>query len=59
MEAYVFSAYPEVDQLKERFLRMGAVYAAMSGSGSTVFGLFRRRPDPSPLGDALLLLSKL
>lgn len=58
MEAYVFSAYPEVDQLKERFLRMGAVYAAMSGSGSTVFGLFRRRPDPLPLGDALLLLSK-
>jgi len=59
MEAYVLSAYPEVGQLKERLIRMGAAYAAMSGSGSTVYGLFRRRPDTAPMEDTLLLLAKL
>ncbi len=44
MEEYVFEAYPEVGRVKELLLSAGAVYAAMSGSGSSAFGLFREKP---------------
>ena len=46
MEHYVFKAHPEVGEIKQRLLEAGAVHAAMSGSGSTVFGLFRNKPAP-------------
>ncbi len=39
-EQTVFPSYPEIADIKQRLLGAGAVYAAMSGSGSTVFGLF-------------------
>lgn len=44
MEDYVAGAYPEVAGTKRIILGTGATYAAMSGSGSSVFGLFRDRP---------------
>ena len=43
-EQTVFPIHPEIAEIKQRLLDAGAVYAAMSGSGSTVFGLF---PTPS------------
>lgn len=46
-EKSVFAIHPEIGLLKERLYRLGAVYAAMSGSGSSVFGLFRNEPDLS------------
>lgn len=39
-ERSVFPAHPEIPALKEDFYRRGALYAAMSGSGSAVFALF-------------------
>lgn len=39
-EQTVFPLHPEIAEIKQRLLDAGAVYAAMSGSGSTVFGLF-------------------
>jgi 4-diphosphocytidyl-2-C-methyl-D-erythritol kinase len=42
LETYVMQAHPSIAQLKEKFYACGAVYSAMSGSGSTVFGLFRK-----------------
>ena len=39
-ERSVFPAHPEIPALKEEFYRRGALYAAMSGSGSAVFALF-------------------
>lgn len=39
-EASVFAALPQLWVIKARLLDAGAVYAAMSGSGSTVFGIF-------------------
>lgn len=39
-EEAVFAAHPEVKSIKEDLYNQGAVYASMSGSGSTVFGLF-------------------
>ena len=40
-EASIFPKYPAIAELKEDFYRRGAVYAAMSGSGSAVFGIFK------------------
>jgi 4-diphosphocytidyl-2-C-methyl-D-erythritol kinase len=39
-EATIFPRYPEIRILKEKMYAKGAVYASMSGSGSSVFGLF-------------------
>jgi len=46
-EAFVFKQHPGVAEIKEQLYRAGAVYASMSGSGSTVFGLFRRDAEPA------------
>lgn len=40
-ETTVFARYPQLADIKKRLLDAGAVYAAMSGSGSTIFGLFK------------------
>ena len=39
-EAPIFEAYPLIRTVKETLLEAGAGYAAMSGSGSAVFGVF-------------------
>ena len=41
-EASVFPAHPEIAALKEDFISRGALYASMTGSGSAVFGIFRK-----------------
>ena len=40
-EATVFPGHPAIAAIKKRLLDAGAFYASMSGSGSTVFGLFK------------------
>ena len=40
-EATVFPLHPQIAAIKKRLLDAGAFYASMSGSGSTVFGLFQ------------------
>ena len=40
-EATVFPLHPIIGEIKKRLLDAGAYYASMSGSGSTVFGLFK------------------
>ena len=44
-EQTVFPLHPEIAEIKQRLLSAGAIYAAMSGSGSTVFGLFQHNPE--------------
>lgn len=44
MEPYVLRSYPRVGTLKARLHEAGAFYSAMSGSGSSVFGLFIEEP---------------
>jgi len=39
-EKVVFPEYPEIRKLKERIYRLGAEFSLMTGSGSTVFGIF-------------------
>lgn len=44
-EHSVFKIAPEIKGLKESLYNQGAIYASMTGSGSTVYGLFETRPD--------------
>lgn len=39
-EESVFPQFPTIGEIKEEMYRQGAVYASMSGSGSSVYGLF-------------------
>ncbi len=39
-EESVFKKFPEIKAIKEKMYLLGAVYASMSGSGSSVFGIF-------------------
>lgn len=43
-EKTVFKVYPELDTIKKQMYDFGAVYASMSGSGSTIYGLFKNTP---------------
>jgi 4-diphosphocytidyl-2-C-methyl-D-erythritol kinase len=45
LEAPIARHHPEIDQMKAALRRSGALAAAMSGSGSTVFGLFQKRRE--------------
>lgn len=42
-EAVVFPQHPQLKLMKGKLLKQGAVLALMSGSGSTVFGVFENR----------------
>lgn len=58
-EQPVFEKYPQIRALKENLYRLGAVYASMTGSGSTVFGLFKNKPyliDKLPAGYTVIQL---
>ena len=44
-EESIFSRHPLLAEIKKELYHQGAAYASMSGSGSTIFGLFRSRPD--------------
>jgi len=45
LEAPIARHHPEIDQMRTALRRAGALAAAMSGSGSTVFGLFQKRRE--------------
>lgn len=42
-EDTVFPQFPKLKKIKEQLYNYGAVYAAMSGSGSTVYGIFKEK----------------
>ncbi|MCF0061920.1 4-(cytidine 5'-diphospho)-2-C-methyl-D-erythritol kinase [Dyadobacter chenwenxiniae] len=46
-EATLFPKYPLLAEIKEALYKQGAGYAAMSGSGSTLFGIFDLEKDLS------------
>ncbi|MBZ5856446.1 4-(cytidine 5'-diphospho)-2-C-methyl-D-erythritol kinase [Flavihumibacter profundi] len=44
-EPGVFHHYPQLQQIKEQLYKCGAVYASMTGTGSTIYGIFDQLPD--------------
>lgn len=40
-EESVFMKFPEIAAIKDKLYDLGAIYASMSGSGSSVFGIFK------------------
>ncbi len=44
-EMYVFRKYPLIENIKTSLYESGALYSSMSGSGSTVYGIFSEKPD--------------
>jgi 4-diphosphocytidyl-2-C-methyl-D-erythritol kinase len=54
-ENYVFKKYPEIEEIKKQFYKDGAIFALLSGSGSTVYGIF---PNIELAGKAKSNISK-
>jgi len=59
-EDYVFKLYPVIGEIKKLLYDAGAVYSSLSGSGSTLYGVFDRKPDiPDKLRNYLIYEGKL
>lgn len=58
-EKTIFKKHPFVGEIKEKIYQLGAVYAAMSGSGSSVYGIFSEKPLYDSLFDNCFVVSGL
>ena len=50
-EQTVFPIYPVLNSIKQLMYQNGALYASMSGSGATVYGIFEQIPPKINFGD--------
>lgn len=50
-EEALFDRYPEISHIKQQLYDLGARYASMSGSGSSVFAIFDHEPQTSACFD--------
>lgn len=48
-ETSVFIRYPAIEEIKNKLFKMGALYSSMSGSGSSVYGIFENEPAKNDL----------
>lgn len=44
-ETPIFKKHPQINDIKQQLYEIGAVYASMSGSGSSVYGFFNKMPQ--------------
>lgn len=44
-EPIIFNDFPQIEKIKQTLYSAGAAYASMSGSGSSVFGLYKDKPQ--------------
>ncbi len=60
-EPSVFARHPQLAAIKRTLYDMGALYAAMSGSGSTVYGIFARPAEEAArvFGDCFVYTKRL
>ena len=48
-ERSAFAKYPQMETIKSELYRLGALYASMSGSGSSFYGIFEKAQDEKEL----------
>lgn len=53
LEKVVIDSYPVVGELKNKMVENGALYTAMSGSGPTVFGIFKNKTEAKKILNTL------
>ena len=41
-EQTVFKNYPKLSKVKENLYEKGAIFSSMTGTGSTIYGLFKK-----------------
>jgi len=58
-EASIFPNYPIIRDVKEELYNRGALYASMTGSGSTLFGIFKDLPDEEPFQEYMTWKGRL
>lgn len=58
-EKHLFVKYPVLAEIKQQLYEQGAIYAAMSGSGSTIFGIFEDEINSSKFSNYQSHLSRL
>ncbi len=58
-EPSVFKNYPLIGHIKDELCAAGAFYASLSGSGSSVFGLFEKLPQIGKLTSHMHYISKM
>ena len=44
-EESIFTQYPVLMEIKKSLIQAGALYTSMSGSGSSIYGLFSKKPE--------------
>ncbi|MFD1631475.1 4-(cytidine 5'-diphospho)-2-C-methyl-D-erythritol kinase [Pseudopedobacter beijingensis] len=58
-EPHIFNSHPQIRLVKANLLEAGALFALMSGSGSSVFGVFNEKPDLSMMDESCLVYSDI
>ncbi len=51
-EKYVFEKYPTIKNIKEKMYKSGALFSLMSGTGSTVYGIFNSKSEAQNCSDS-------
>jgi 4-diphosphocytidyl-2-C-methyl-D-erythritol kinase len=54
LETPVIRRYPEIGGIREELLKRGALFSSMSGSGPTVYGVFRSEGDAMKAAEHML-----
>lgn len=58
-EYSVFGKYPEIETIKNKLYQAGAIYASMSGSGSSVFGIFEKEVNTEHMDFPIMWSGKM
>lgn len=46
-EVFIFNKHPDIEDIKKELYLSGALFSSLSGSGSTIYGIFREKPSIS------------